>query len=51
MVERELFDVDGRAGSQAWQPAMTVASKNTRIIDKDSARVDAEYPSVTSQDM
>ena len=25
MVERELFDVDGRAGSQAWQPAMTVA--------------------------
>jgi hypothetical protein len=34
-------------GSQPWR---WQASKNTRIIDRDSARVDAEYPCVSSQD-
>jgi len=36
-----------RPGSQPWR---WQASKNTRIIDSDSARVAAEYPWVTSQD-
>jgi hypothetical protein len=36
-----------RPGSQPWR---WQASKNTRIIDRDSARVDAEYPWVSSQD-
>jgi hypothetical protein len=51
VVEGEFFDVDGGAGGQPGsQPWRWQASKNTRIIDSDSARVDAEYPWVTSQD-